>query len=141
MYFDTHKKRKKKKRKGPQKAIPHSYHTQESTTTDHHALFQGWFDTTELYYGTYSSEDVSLAAHQHYSMPKAYFLVIFVLFIVYLVVILRRCVVELRGVVELLSCVPIPYHASLVFSISDIGVSVLIYFYFFQSYLSCFTHC
>lgn len=53
----------------------------------------GWFDTTELYYGTYSSEDVSLAAHQHYSMPKAYFLVIFVLFIIYLVVILHRVVV------------------------------------------------
>uniref|UniRef100_A0A0P4W4G5 TMC domain-containing protein n=1 Tax=Scylla olivacea TaxID=85551 RepID=A0A0P4W4G5_SCYOL len=53
----------------------------------------GWFDTTELYYGTYSSEDVSLAVHQHYSMPKAYFLVIFVLFIIYLVVILRRVVV------------------------------------------------
>lgn len=53
----------------------------------------GWFDTTELYYGTYSNGDVSLSAHEYYSMPKAYFLVIFVLFIVYLVVILRRVVV------------------------------------------------
>lgn len=53
----------------------------------------GWFDTTELYYGTYSSESISVVAHQYYSMPQAYFLVIFVLFIVYLVVILRRVVV------------------------------------------------
>ncbi|KAG0720403.1 Transmembrane channel-like protein 7 [Chionoecetes opilio] len=53
----------------------------------------GWFEATELYYGTYSSGSISVSAHHHYSMPKAYFLVMFVLFIVYLVVILHRVVV------------------------------------------------
>lgn len=53
----------------------------------------GWFDTTELYYGTYSCSSISVNGRSYYSMPKAYFLVIFVLFIVYLVVILRRVIV------------------------------------------------
>lgn len=57
-------------------------------------VWQGWFDTTELYYGTYSCTSITVNGYQYYSIPKAYFLVIFVLFIVYLVVILRRCVTE-----------------------------------------------
>lgn len=54
-------------------------------------MLQGWFDTTEMYYGTYSCSSISVNGLHYYNMPKAYFLVIFILFMVYLVVILRRC--------------------------------------------------
>lgn len=53
----------------------------------------GWFDTTELYYGRYSPEDFSLVAGLYYSIPQAYFFVIFLIFIIYLIVILHRVIV------------------------------------------------
>lgn len=53
-------------------------------------LFQGWFGTTALYYGTYIDESVSLIDGLYYNIPEAYFLVLLFSFIFYIIVIIRR---------------------------------------------------
>lgn len=53
-------------------------------------IFQGWFGTTALYYGTYIDESVSLIVGLYYNIPEAYFLVILLSYIFYIIVIIRR---------------------------------------------------
>ncbi|KAK3865086.1 hypothetical protein Pcinc_029276 [Petrolisthes cinctipes] len=50
----------------------------------------GWFDTTALYYGTYNDESMSLIEGVYYNIPEAYFLVILISYIFYIIVIIRR---------------------------------------------------
>lgn len=52
--------------------------------------FQGWFGTTALYYGTYIDENVSLVEGLYYNIPEAYFIVILLSYIFYIIVIIRR---------------------------------------------------
>nr|XP_045612104.1 transmembrane channel-like protein 7 isoform X2 [Procambarus clarkii] len=53
----------------------------------------GWFDTTELYYGTYLAQSFSLIKGQNFNMPQVYFSVISLAYVIFLVVILHRVIV------------------------------------------------
>ncbi|XP_053655423.1 transmembrane channel-like protein 7 isoform X2 [Cherax quadricarinatus] len=53
----------------------------------------GWFESTELYYGTYRSDSFSLMKDVHYNISRAYFFVIFLAYVIYLIVILHRVIV------------------------------------------------
>lgn len=53
----------------------------------------GWFKDTELYYGSYLNGTFSLASGQYYNVAEAYFFIISLSFILYLVMILHRVIV------------------------------------------------